>query len=756
VAALLTWAALNIVAGGPEVARQVQQTQREVFEAVDRQLTEWKIEHNEQGWRADAYLYCVEVECPECHWKVPLAPSWVIGEKTHTVAELVANEEARRFDVEIHGGTSPERMRQAKHAGTVRESRLFCPRCGPERTTEIDALRRLGAGKIPGAAYHESGLRLWENGDLVPRADDVFQERLYCIRWVETYWTTNEAGEPIQKTRRHYRAPTADDLKREEHVLALLRDRFDEWQEKGYIPSRRIEPGVKTDEPIRTRGWTHWHHLFTPRQLLVHGLLSFHATSEREKARCVVGLLGVGRSSNWDSRMCRWDVGVGKELVNETFYNQALNTMDNFGVKGLTAFTNTWFVRVPQTPIAGTHEIAPADARDIRNERDCWITDPPYADAINYHELGEYFLAWYEKHLPKLFPKWYADSKRALAVKADNPIEFRERMVTCYRRLVEYMPDDGLQVVMFTHQDSAVWADLTMILWAAGLRVTAAWCIATETDSSLKQGNYVQGTVLLVCRKRTEAEPAFLDEISHRVEAEVRRQLDSMLALEDASEPNFADADYQLAAYAAALRVLTERPIEEIDPQREITRVRARGETSAVEQLIRNAVRIACDHLVPNGIDREMWKSLSPLERLYLKGLEIEMHGEHRTGVYQELARGFGAADYTDLLASSRANVARMKTADEFGTRMLSGDGFGSMLVRQVLVAIHKIVRSDETAAGLNWLKTEVNDYWSQREKILHILDYLAKLDRVGGMEHWQSDSEAARLLAGAVRNDHI
>jgi putative DNA methylase len=91
--------------------------------------------------------------------------------------------------------------------------------------------------------------------------------------------------------------------------------------------------------------------------------------------------------------------------------------------------------------------------------------------------------------------------------------------------------------------------------------VTAAWCIATETESSLKQGNYVQGTVLLVCRKRTDAEPAFLDEISHRVEAEVRRQLDSMLALDDASEPNFADADYQLAAYAAALRVLTERPI---------------------------------------------------------------------------------------------------------------------------------------------------------------------------------------------------
>ena len=121
------------------------------------------------------------------------------------------------------------------------------------------------------------------------------------------------------------------------------------------------------------------------------------------------------------------------------------------------------------------------------------MTDPPYADAINYHELSEFFLAWYEKRLPDLFPGWYADSKRALAVRGAGA-EFRHSMVDCYRNLVAHMPDDGFQVVMFTHQDAAVWADLAVILWAAGLRVTAAWTIATETESALKEGNYVQGT----------------------------------------------------------------------------------------------------------------------------------------------------------------------------------------------------------------------------------------------------------------------
>ena len=44
------------------------------------------------------------------------------------------------------------------------------------------------------------------------------------------------------------------------------------------------------------------------------------------------------------------------------------------------------------------------------------------------------------------------------------------------------MPDNGLQMVQFTHQDPAVWADLGMILWAAGLHVSSAWTIATETS----------------------------------------------------------------------------------------------------------------------------------------------------------------------------------------------------------------------------------------------------------------------------------
>ena len=85
-----------------------------------------------------------------------------------------------------------------------------------------------------------------------------------------------------------------------------------------------------------------------------------------------------------------------------------------------------------------------------------------------------------------------------------------------------------------------------------------------------------------------------------------------MLALEDDEDPNFGDADYQLAAYAAALRVLTQyKKIEEIDVAYELSKPRKKGEVSPIEHVIANAVKAACNYLVPKGFDTFIWKSLA-------------------------------------------------------------------------------------------------------------------------------------------------
>ena len=733
VAALLTWGALNIVGGGEAVTKQVRQAQEAVFEAVDAQVTEWGIEHDERGWRADAFLYCTETTCPECGWRVPLAPSWVIGEKTRTVARLRPDAERKRFHIDIHQGESREALRAARAAGTVRSSRLACPNC--QASTPMAAIR----GDQRGGGGRGYGLRQWRNEDLVPRAEDVFQERLYCVRW----------RSPDDESEAEYCAVGDADLQREAEALRLLEERFDEWRAKGYIPSRAIVPGRKTDELMQTRGWTHWHHLFTPRQLLVHGLLAEVAATRdfpaESKAAC---LLGLGRVCDWNSKLSRWWTDNAHEKVIQTFSNQALNTLFTFGCRGMSALADSWYVKQSALRAQPQATAWPSDARVVDAEADIWITDPPYADAINYHELSEFFLAWYEKSLPRLFPNSYADSKRALAVQGTGAT-FHQSMVESYRNLVAHTPADGVQVVMFTHQDAGIWADLTLILWGAGLRVTAAWTIATETPFGIKEGNYVQGTVLMVLRKQASEDTAFLDEVVPEVEAEVERQLASMTALDDRDDPNFTDADYQLAAYAAALRVLTGyRAIDDVDVAQELARERRRGEANPIERIIADAVRTASNYLVPSGLPGHVWRSLTATEKLYLKGLDVERHGDFRAGVYQEFARGFGVQDYAHLLHTGKANQTRLKTATEFARADQDGT-----LVRHALYATWRAAETGDTTESLTWLHTELPNYHGPaREAAATVLRYLATMDA----EHWQQDATAARLVAGAVENDHV
>ena len=70
----------------------------------------------------------------------------------------------------------------------------------------------------------------------------------------------------------------------------MVRANLADWQAHGLVPDSRIEPGDKTDEPIRTRGWTHWHHLFTPRHLLIGALVRRADARPLAKVNLRIGL----------------------------------------------------------------------------------------------------------------------------------------------------------------------------------------------------------------------------------------------------------------------------------------------------------------------------------------------------------------------------------------------------------------------------------------------------------------------------------
>lgn len=748
IAGLLTWADLNIAGASDDDIEELRKFQEKVFNEVNKQILEWGIETNDNGDRANSYLYCNEILCPECGYKVPLSPSWVIGKGTMTVAILKDNGKDG-FDIEIKSGVSQKEMKEADEMATVVKGNMYCPHC--KRTVPISAIR-----KDTSEGY---GLRQWKKDEFIPLENDIFQDRLYCIRYEHVEEYIDKKGECKLKRTRYYVTPTKNDLEREQKVISLLSERFIEWQNCGYIPSSEIEEGYNTSQILRERGWKYWHQLFNPRQLLVHGFFVKKIEEiAKTKQEMVIGLLGVNKICNWNSKLCQWiNAGVNENL-SQTFYNQAFNTFLNYGSKDLVNISTYWFLTINNSQVNSNSEINLSDARSFTRNCDLWITDPPYADAVNYHELSEFFLSWDKKLLKKAFPEWYSDSKRILAVRGRNQT-FNSSMVEVYTNLANNMPDNGLQIIMFTHQDVSVWADLALIVWSAGLQVVSAWNIATETEASgLKDGNYVKGTVLLVLRKQTSTETAYLDEIYPDIEDEVKKQIDSMHSLDDKEEPNFSDADYILAAYAAALKVLTSvKRIEDIDVAYELSRDRKKGELSPVAKLIESATKIAYDQLIPTEFNNFIWRSLTPEERLYIKGLELEKNNIYQISGYQELARGFGVNEYKDFMENSKANAARLKTANEWANRNIGGEtGFAGTLLRNVLMAIYLAEKEDNVQAGKNWLRNEVDDYWNKRERICEFLNYISTFEPIYNMEHWHEEAKIAGILKELVDNDGV
>lgn len=739
IAGLLTWANIHICGASEEELEQIKRFQKEVFDKVDYEITQLGIEHNEKEDRAVSYLYCVEADCPECGVKVPLSPSWVIGKGTKTIAILEQN--GNNFDIKVKMGASTSEMKEAEQAGTVAKNALVCPACG--QSTPITSLRKDRKDENGDMVY---GLRKWDKEEFDFREDDIYNERLYAIKY-----ETSEGN-------RYYRHPNDRDLENEQKVKDIVAKNIVSWQEEGLVPSMAIESGLETERLYKERGWTHWNHLFNARQLLTNAMFLRISLENSQKLTDVVSLLGINKIIQFNSRLTLWTPGAGVEKPTWVFYNQSLNTLFNYGCSGLKTLSTCWYFNLNQYETNKNSKVVLLDARHVKSESDIWITDPPYADAVSYHELSEFFIAWDKNLFNKAFSNWYFDSKRILAVKGDS--DFSGSMIEIYTNIAKQMNDNGIQIVMFTHSDASVWAQLALIMWKSGLKVTAAWNIATETGASgLKDGNYVNGTVILILRKQNSDETAYLDEINGDIRSEVKTQIESMQALDDKEEPNFSDPDYVLAAYAASLKVLTSyKKIGELDLDYELNLAINNPSQSQVVKIIENAKKIAYDCIIPTDFDSYLWKELSHAERFYIKGLEGEKHNNYQISTYQEYARGFSIGSYSQLMANEKANTARLKTPTEFAMRSINDlPDFEKSILRTVLAAIHIGIKENGIPEkGLSHIKNDIPDYWGSREMLKQLLLFIKDTKDIENMTHWAESADMAEHLYVLIDNDHI
>lgn len=752
VSCMLTWGALNVVGSSKDASEQFSQSKHQLLKQVKQEMENLGFESDGNGWYGKVYLYCLEVTCPSSGWRVPVLPSRVVSTSKKVILELHPVPAEKRYEIEVRIAKDSSELVAAKK-GTLIDGAVEHIVNGVPHRNSIASIRGDYQDQVMGRRVTKNRLRLWSKSDVVFRDDDIFNERLYAIQWIK-----EQPEETTSRAAIEFRTVTQADLVREKQVIQYVQKNLAEWQDKGWVPDTRIEPGDKTDEPIRTRGWTYWHHLFNPRQLLLAALIN--ATSPASLK------FGMTRVLNQSCRLSRWDNALGSDKVQGVFDNQALNTLYNFGCRGskhaldlVEAKLKSYPLREDAFRVVRSHPAPELDAKV-----DIFVTDPPYGDAVKYEEILEFFIAWLRKNPPPEFANWTWDSRRELAVKGEDH-DFRLSMVAAYKRMAECMPDNGIQILMFTHQDGNIWADMANIVWASGLRVTAAWYLVTETDSALREGSYVKGTILLVLRKRLGVKRTNQTDLAYELEEEVAEQIKRLTGMNDsvagdskrAKDGNlFEDADLQMAGYAAALKVLTKYSIiDGKDMAQEALRPRVSGQKTLVEGLIDFATDTANKMLVPLGLDESVWHDLEPAERFYLKMLEQESHGLNKLDNYQNFAKAFAVRNFSALMASENANKAALKSAKDFGrTEMNQSSELYQTPTRAVLYALMDLQAQKDLDVVLKGLEQNLKPgaFYSSRDMLVTIARFIGK--KVDTMR--PEEASAARVLADGIENQKM
>ena len=744
VACMLTWSAFNIVGAQKSNHALIEAETKSLVANVKSELDAIGVELDGKGWRGKIYLYCLEVLCPTSGWRVPVLASRIVSKGRMAIVELVPNPAKKRYEITVRSGVSAGELKEAER-GTYQKECIVHSVDGIEHRNKISTIRGDFVEVVEGHRVSRNKLRQWDISDVVFRDNDIYGERLYAIQWMKDDGT----GRPEIE----YRTVNDQDLKREEKVKEYVESHLSDWQDKGWAPDMRIEHGDETERLHRERGWTYWHHLFNPRQLLSFALIKKYAT--------VFTYPFIAHALNWNARLSTWNRHAGSEAVQQVFINQALNTIYDYGCRGSSYLFPLLGERIKfSAGIKSECHVLNVPTQSINYDADIFITDPPYGDAVKYEEILEFFISWLRKNPPAEFSEWIWDSRRALAVTGENH-DFKLGMVAAYKKMADHMPENGLQIIMFTHQSGSIWADMANIVWASGLRVTAAWYVVTETDSALREGQYVKGTILLVLRKRLQQQDAARDELAYELAEEVKNQVDLLTGLNKdikdryLDENLFEDADLQMAGYAAALRVLTRySQIDGVSMTQEAMRPRVKGQKTMVDELIAFAVNIANEYLVPEGVDRAVWEKSSGIERFYLKMLDMESKGIHILSNYQNFAKAFKVQDYGAVMDEVKANHANLKSAAQLGKRgMTASEEFGPTALRSVLYAVHLLEENKVKPEDVvHQLRDLVPDYFRERDRITALADYVSKKTAKARPD----ESSNAMVLRDLVRRERV
>jgi DNA-directed RNA polymerase subunit M/transcription elongation factor TFIIS len=145
------------------------------------------------------------------------------------------------------------------------------------------------------------------------------------------------------------------------------------------------------------------------------------------------------------------------------------------------------------------------------NATDFIITDPPYADNVNYAELADFFYVWlrlvlrhrYSMFLPEHTPKQAEIVQhKQRGVSLDD---FSQGLQAVFKGGHDRLSSDGLLVFTFHHAEGSAWEGLLAAVMNAGFEIIAIYPIQSEGETSLhlQDNEGISYDLIHVCKKRS-------------------------------------------------------------------------------------------------------------------------------------------------------------------------------------------------------------------------------------------------------------
>ena len=479
-------------------------------EELDRQRLLFGTATDAPGTQADpvAYIWVRTVPCrrPGCTARVPLVRQSWLRKKGGAIAALPRVEDGNRLCWEIVAGSTAHEVSQ--HTGQTRSGEAVCVACNTP--AHADYVKEMAVGGRMGESLAAVVAAL------PPKKPGGKKRR-------KVYLSPGSTEQP-------------NDGECHRRLEALLAD--------SDIAPLAEEMNTADSTTVAGRGYgiSLWRELFTPRQLLVlftlvkrirlahRAMLDEGIAEDRARALTTFLAMAFGRFLIVFNKFCRWEPQdqITRGAIGD---RQALKMTYDFPEINPFAATTGSLPFALEREAFCVRELAgvrlPCVVKRGNAERlfyadetfDAVITDPPYYSSIYYADLSAFFYVWLKRILGDLYPEHFALSappKRREAVAqpsehdgdVDRAKEHYERLMRNSLAEARRVLKPGAPMVcVYAHRTTEGWATLIRALVGAGMTVTEAWPVQTESRGRVNalSAAALSDSIFFVARRRDQA-----------------------------------------------------------------------------------------------------------------------------------------------------------------------------------------------------------------------------------------------------------